>query len=206
MKNKHGTMTWFAGVGALVATATFPLAARAQLALAPGVSAQAADQHVKSGIGVSLQAGGGVTDFTGSTSRAETDTGGYWDVRAVFGTRSFLGAELAYVGSSRGLSTGAVLGSNASLVSHGGEGTLRFQLPFASSDGLLLEPFAFAGVGWSRYNFRNLSAGVTSSSDSVGTVPVGGGLVVGYRGFMVDARITYRPTASSSSPEAVMRA
>jgi hypothetical protein len=102
------------------------------------------------------------------------------------------------VGTIRGLSTNSVLGSDASLVSHGGEGDLRLQLPFASGNGLLLEPFAFAGLGWSRYNLRNLSVGVTSSSDGVGTVPLGGGLALGYRGFMVDARFTYRPTFGSN--------
>jgi hypothetical protein len=171
--------------------------ARAELVVAPGVSARAGDQHIRTGVGVSLQAGGGVTNFTGSSARDVTNVGGYWDVRSVFGTRSFVGGEVAYVGSARGISTSSVFSNGTSLMGHGGEATLRLQVPMASSTGVLVEPFAFGGVGFSHYYLRNPSIGAVTTSDDVGTIPVGVGLAAGYRGFMVDARFTYRPTFNS---------
>jgi hypothetical protein len=194
MRSLYGTLKWMAGLGALAGVAMWPGAARAQMALAPGVSAQAGDQHVRSGIGISLQAGGGVSDFTGSTSRATPRPAATGTCGRCSGPGTSWAESWPTWVPSGALSNDAGLGSDASLVSHGGEGNLRLQLPFASSDGLLVEPFAFAGLGWSRYNFRNLSAGVVSNSDTVGTIPLGAGLTVGYRGFMVDARFTYRPT------------
>ena len=51
--------------------------------------------------GLALQLGGGVTGFTRENARDSFGTGGYWDARAILGNQSFLGAELAYVGSAR---------------------------------------------------------------------------------------------------------
>src|SRR6187431_2484717 len=66
--------------------------------------------------GVAFQVGGGVTGFSRQATRDTFGTGGYWDARAILGSRSFLGVELAYVGSARdatanGLTGGALLGN-----------------------------------------------------------------------------------------------
>jgi hypothetical protein len=182
-----------------VGIAFAPHVAPAEIALRPGVSAQAGDEHVKSGIGITLQGGGGVTNFTGSGATAATDLGGYWDLRVVFGTRTFIGGELAYVGSSRGTTSASLYGSSTSLIGNGGEADVRFQLPLVSGGGALVEPFIFGGVGWSQYRYSNFQLGQSARSDNVGTVPFGGGLAFGYRGFMADARFTYRPTFDATS-------
>jgi hypothetical protein len=63
-------------------------------------------------IGVTLGLGGGVTDFTGTTMSDASSVGGTWEVRATVGTRMYLAAEAAYIGSRRNLSnpTGALVG------------------------------------------------------------------------------------------------
>src|SRR3954451_17178183 len=90
VKIRSGQRKWTAAGGAFLAIGLAAHGARAQLAVAPGVSEKAGDTRITSRIGISLQAGGGVSNFSGSTARDVTDVGGYWDVRAVFGTRSFV--------------------------------------------------------------------------------------------------------------------
>jgi hypothetical protein len=177
------------------------------LTLAGGASALAQDdftqptawrrgpgtEHLRTPMGTSLQLGGGVTNFTSQATRNFTNVGGYWDARAVIGTRSVVGMELAYVGNamdirSPGLDTGAFLAGN------GAEALVRVQGPFTTYNGVLVEPFAFGGIGWTHYNVVNddFNVSAVKESDDVGTVPFGAGLAVGYRGLMLDARFTYR--------------
>jgi hypothetical protein len=178
------------GLGMFAGILLGPQIARADLE--PRISGKPGEEHIRSGFGISLQGGGGVTDFTGSTERALTGVGGSWDVRAVLGTRQIVGFEAAYVGSAHGMTTS--WGGNTQLVGNGVEGNLRLNLPFLQNE-VLVEPFGFVGLGWSNYYLTNFGdAGqVFSNSDAVGAVPMGGGLAVGYRGFMVEARFTYRP-------------
>src|SRR5437879_1578083 len=61
--------------------------------------------------GLALQLGGGVTGFSRQGARDQFGTGGYWDVRAILGTDSFIGAELAYVGSAREINAAGVSGN-----------------------------------------------------------------------------------------------
>jgi len=146
--------------------------------------------------GASLLVGGGAFDFSRNLARSETDMGGYWNVRAIFGTRNFLGLEAAYVGSMQGINV-LGLSSNASLVGNGAEGALRFNVPVQMNRGMsLVEPFVFGGAGWSRYTVVNSTTTTASinDNDDVLTLPFGGGLAFGHRGFFADARFTYRPT------------
>jgi hypothetical protein len=176
-------------LGMVVGMLLGPQIARADLE--PRISGKPGEEHIRSGFGISIQGGGGVTDFTGSTERALTNVGGSWDVRAVFGTRQIVGFEAAYVGSAHGMSPS--WGSNTQLVGNGVEGNLRLNLPFLQNE-VLVEPFGFVGLGWSNYYLTNFGNGqVFSNSDAVGTVPMGGGLAIGYRGFIAEARFTYRP-------------
>lgn len=161
---------------------------------APSISGRSGEEHVRSGIGISVQAGGGVTNFTLERARDTTGIGGFWEARAVLGTRRILGLEAAYVGSARELGASG-LSNSAALVGHGVEAALRLNVPILVY-GALVEPFAFGGLGWTRYGL--VSEGVNTSriagSDNVGVVPFGGGLAIGYRGFIADARFTYRMT------------
>jgi hypothetical protein len=181
-------------VGLALALGVGLFAQMARAEIEPSVSGKPGEEHIKSRIGISIQGGGGVTDFTGSNARTVTDTGGSWDIRAVFGTRQVLALEAAYVGSARGLTTGSLAANDMNLIGNGLEANLRLNAPFLQGM-TLLEPFIFVGAGWSHYYVSNdLVNSFTVASDNVGTVPMGLGLAVGYRGFLAEARFTYRPT------------
>lgn len=153
-----------------------------------------APRPVPSRVGVGMLLGGGYEQFTNSGIRNETGEGGYWNVRGVVGTREFIGAEAAYVGDARGLN-GLGFSNNARLISNGLEGVLRLNVPVARGYSLI-EPFGFVGVGWQHYaitNNNNVLSDVVARDDVL-TVPFGGGLEYSYRGFLADARFTYRET------------
>ena len=142
--------------------------------------------------GFGLQAGGGVTGFTEKDARDRFGTGGYWDVRAVLGMDSFIGAELSYVGSAHDVSAPGISG-NAALLGNGAEAVARANLPL-SAGALRVEPFLFGGVGWTYYNVVNSDANSSSIKDSANSfvVPFGAGVGLRYAHFIVDARFTYR--------------
>lgn len=144
------------------------------------------------GYGAAVELGGGVMNFTGAAARGATSAGGTWDLRLAFGTRSILGLEAAYVGSAQNI-TAAGLDPNATLLGNGAETALRLNAPFIYQASLI-EPFAFGGVGWTRYNVvnDNFNTSIVREKDDVFTVPFGGGLAASVRGFIVDARFTYR--------------
>jgi hypothetical protein len=143
--------------------------------------------------GFSLQLGGGVTAFTRQQARDRFDTGGYWDLRAVLGTDSFLGAELAYVGSAREANAAGLAGKNPTLLGNGAEAVVRANLPLHAAD-LRVEPFLFGGVGWTYYNVVNNDSNTSVIKDNANSlvIPFGAGLSLGYGHFIVDARFTYR--------------
>src|SRR5882672_7019361 len=99
--------------------------------------------------GLALQLGGGVTGFTRKGARNDFNVGGYWDVRAVMGTDSIIGAEVAYVGSARDIQSTGV-SNNAALVGNGAEAVARANLPLRLSN-VQVTPYAFGGVGWTYY-------------------------------------------------------
>jgi len=153
-----------------------------------------AARPVPSRVGAGLLLGGGYQQFTNSGIRNQTGEGGYWNVRAIVGTREFIGFEAAYVGDARGL-TGLGFSNNARLISNGLEGVLRLNVPVVRGYSLI-EPFGFVGVGWQHYTINNNNTVLSDviSRDDVLTVPFGGGLEYAYRGFMADARFTYHET------------
>jgi hypothetical protein len=145
-------------------------------------------------VGVGLLVGGGFQDFTNNRLRDATGDGGYWNARVIAGTREFVGMEAAYVGDARSIS-GLGLGSDSRLISNGVEGDLRLNIPIMRGPSLI-EPFGFVGVGWSHYTVSQNNTAVSdfTAHDDVLTVPFGGGLEFAYRGFMADARFTYKQT------------
>ena len=102
--------------------------------------------------------------------------------------------DIAYVGDARSIS-GLGLGSDSRLISNGVEGDLRLNIPIMRGPSLI-EPFGFVGVGWSHYTVSQNNTAVSdfTAHDDVLTVPFGGGLEFAYRGFMADARFTYKQT------------
>jgi hypothetical protein len=159
--------------------------------------------------GFGLQLGGGVTGFSRQGARDRFGTGGYWDVRATLGTDSFIGAELAYVGSARDINATGVTG-NAALLGNGAEAVARANLPL-SAGRLRVTPFLFGGVGWTYYNIVNSDANTSNIKDHANalTIPFGAGVGLSYAHLLVDARFTYRavfddklvPTTGSDSQD-----
>jgi hypothetical protein len=152
----------------------------------------------RSGMGLALMVGGGVTDFTGGTTRNETSTGGAWTARMAIATRSIIGFDASYVGGANTLT--GLGGGNTTLVRNGLEGAVRINAPLYSFD-TLFEPYAIVGVGWNAYRLANVTsntASVSASTDNTVSIPMGLGFALGYRGFMADVRYTYRPTYDQS--------
>jgi hypothetical protein len=143
--------------------------------------------------GLAFQVGGGVTGFSRQATRDTFGTGGYWDARGIVGSRSFLGAELAYLGSARDASAGGLTG-NAALLGNGAEVAVRVNLPI-EQERLLLEPFVFGGVGWTYYQVVGEDSNSSNVKDHANalSIPFGAGFAAAYNHFIVDARFTYRP-------------
>jgi hypothetical protein len=171
-----------------------PLPPPARTAVGPGAAHENAHTWVGR-LGTGLLVGGGYEDFTNNTLRNMTGAAGTWNARVLAGTRQYIGVEAAYVGSARGVEALGVQ-SNAVLMSNGLEGALRLNVPVVMRRAQLLEPFAFAGVGWSHYQVTNTNVNTSdiASDDDVMSVPVGGGLEYAIGRFMADARFTYRST------------
>jgi hypothetical protein len=142
--------------------------------------------------GFAFQVGGGVTAFSRQETRDTFGTGGYWDARAILGHRSFLGAEVAYVGSARDATAGGLTG-NSRLLGNGAEAAVRVNLPIEQQR-LLVEPFVFGGVGWTYYQVVNETSNASNVKDHANalSIPFGAGISAAYDHFTVDARFTYR--------------
>jgi hypothetical protein len=154
----------------------------------PGSAADGGETRDRlTGLGEYFLVGGGVSDFSERALRDRLDMGGGWDARVGIGSRFYLGAEAAYVGSFRSFK-----GFDSDLAMNGAEGIVRLQVPYTSGP-WLVEPFAFGGIGWNHLSIRKAPAGVKDSAD-IGVVPFGGGVTVGYGRWLVDARFTWRST------------
>jgi hypothetical protein len=162
------------------------------LAVVPrtGSAQDAESPRLMTPLGEYILLGGGVTEFTDDAVKDAFDTGGTWDVRLGVGSRYYLGGEIAYVGSIR-----SGVGLVPDLMTNGAEGILRLQYPYATGN-MLVEPFAFGGIGWSRVSFEDPIAPGLDDSDDIGVVPFGGGVTLGFGRFLVDARFTYRTSFS----------
>lgn len=162
------------------------------LAAAPAVGSAQGGRGVGSGdlltpYGEYILLGGGVTDFTKEAVKDRFDVGGAWDLRLGFGSRYYVGGELAYVGTSAS-GTGSASGSD--LLSNGAEAVVRIQYPY-DAGGWLVEPFAFGGIGWSHLSMSDAAPGL-KDTDDIGVVPFGAGVTVGRGRLLLDARFTYR--------------
>jgi hypothetical protein len=139
--------------------------------------------------------GGGIMSFGSPQMQSVTRTGGYWDARLVLGLRKFFAVELAYVGTANPVLPPAVE-TGGTLVGHGAEGDLRLNVPIIGREGAYLLPYGIVGLGWQRYRIINGDAtgDVLAAGDDVLSVPVGGGITIGYRHLYLDSRFTYRFT------------
>lgn len=141
--------------------------------------------------GIAVAAGGGTSGFTNDDMRGATDVGGDWGVRMTFGTRSPLAVEGSYIGSAQSI---AALGldDDAMLVGNGVQAALRLN----TTIDLPVQPFAFAGAAWRRYDLANTDFNTSdvNDTDNVVEFPVGVGIAGRWQGLILDARGEFRPT------------
>lgn len=158
------------------------------------------DSRMESDIGVSAILGGGVTGFTDRTMRdsMSSSVGGLWDLRVTLGSHMPLGLDVSYVGT--GANINALIGSQSgTLIGTTVEAAVRYNaLPHNA-----WAPYAFAGIGWQRYDITggsfNLSDTGMNASDNAVAFPLGAGIA--YRtgsGLVVDLRGTFRATTDSN--------
>lgn len=152
------------------------------------------DSRMRSDYGVSTTLGGGIGSFTGQEMRdaVASPVGGLWDLRVTIGSHTPLGLEVGYLGTATSID--ALTGSQSgTLVGTTAEGALRYNvLPHYA-----FNPYAFAGVGWQRYDMTGgtftLSDTGMNATDNELAIPMGVGL--SYRadnGLIIDARGTFR--------------
>jgi hypothetical protein len=182
--------TWLGVCGAMFAGLVGHASARAQ---EPVGEIGAAGYYPASGYGVQLMLGGGYGEFTGDNARDLTEGAGTWSLRGVFGSRMPVGFEAAYTGSAQNFE-GDIAGEDAYLLSTGFEGSLRLSAPI-TFDNWMIAPFGTAGVGWTYYSLQSgTSSALVASNDNTFTIPLAAGVGAVYRGFLFDARLTYRPS------------
>jgi hypothetical protein len=146
----------------------------------------------RSVFGNAVLLGGGYGNFTGDYAKDVTGAAGGWGLKYVAGTRSVLGGELGYTGGVNSLEGTA--SNDDYLLSSSFDAIIRAGWPIPISSALV-SPFAFAGGGWTRYDLINEAPAngvLTSGTDNQFTVPMGLGIMGGYRGFIAEARATYR--------------
>ena len=130
----------------------------------------------KKGPGFALSVAGGVSAFSSSSARDFVNTGGTWDVRGVFGTRTLFGVEAAYVGAAYGLDAS---GESSTLFGNGLELERTVQHPAQRPrSGLAgLQPYLLGGVAWTHYHLSgDFTTAAIDNSDNTFDVPVGTGI------------------------------
>jgi len=140
-------------------------------------------------MGFGISAGGGVEDFSGSSMRSTTGTGGSWNVRATIGTRSYWALEGLYIGSAQTIDR-LGLEHNSYLVGNGAQADLRLN----ATTTYPVQPFIYGGGAWKYYSLSNTSVNVSdvSNNTNVFELPAGVGIAGKYEGLMLDARGEYR--------------
>jgi len=156
------------------------------------------ESRLQTGIGVSTILGGGVSGFTDKTMRdtVSSNVSGLWDLRVTLGSHTPLAFDIGYVGTAAKID--ALIGTqNGTIVGTTVEGALRWNvLPHYAWN-----PYAFAGIGWQRYDLRggdfSLSDTGMNKNDNSLVFPMGAGLT--YRdpsGFVGDLHGTFRANAN----------
>jgi hypothetical protein len=143
------------------------------------------------GMGFALSVAGGVSSFSSSSARDFINTGGTWDARGVFGTRTLFGIEAAYVGAAYGVDA---LGESSTLFGNGLELSGRLNI---LRNGLVraagLQPYLLGGVAWMHYHLSdNLTTAAIDNSDDTFDIPVGTGISYYFSHVLLDARFAYR--------------
>jgi hypothetical protein len=132
--------------------------------------------------------GGGVAGFSDEDMRDVTGAAGTWSLRLGLGINMPVGVEAIYQGGIQNIDA-LGLDSDARLLSTTVEGDLHINfLPGA------IQPYAFGGVGWTRYSLNNVSKNTSdlNDDDDVLTIPLGVGVQGHWNHVLLDLRGTYR--------------
>ncbi len=136
-----------------------------------------------------VSAGAGMDGFIGNILRGVVGPGPSWNVRASMGTPSDVRVELVYAGTSQAVNqdmNGTAL-AGARLVGHGVQGLLRANV----APQYLLEPFFFAGAGWTRFHVSGSAGGAFRSPDHVLEIPFGFGVSRRFGRLVLDVRASF---------------
>jgi len=188
------TLTKVAAVVACGAALAGPRIARADDEAPSAYSYAWNESGLRSGYGISTLLGGGLTGFTDKAMRdtISGSVGGLWNLKVTLGSHIPLALDLGYVGTASKINSlastkwGTLVGTTA-------EAALRYNiLPHYAWN-----PYAFAGIGWQRYDlnggtFTLADNGIRESDNSV-VFPMGAGLA--YRnesGLVLDVHGTFR--------------
>jgi hypothetical protein len=153
--------------------------------------ADPADWRPRSVFGNAILLGGGFGNFTGEAVRDVTGPVGAWGLKYVAGTRSIIGGELSYTGGLNSLDNTI---SDDYLLGSSFDANIRASLPFPLHSSLV-SPFVFGGGSWTRYDLVNeepVFGVLATDTDNQFHIPLGAGVMGGYRGFIAEARATYR--------------
>lgn len=150
------------------------------------------DEAVATGIGVGIEAGGGVLGFVDPSLRDTTGSiGGMWAFRAAFGTHVPVALEVGYIGSATPIDT-EFGRADALMIGTALESALRYNaFPRAA-----WSPYVFAGLGWQRFTiddtaFQLSDTGIGNRDDLL-VVPVGVGFSYRMGAVVTDLRGTFR--------------
>jgi hypothetical protein len=135
-------------------------------------------------IGVVVDAGGGLTQFFGTTAMSQVRAGGSWTVRVEAGSRIHLGGELAYVGTAQEM-TALGLDPKAVLLSNGFEGLLRWNVLTG-----VVQPYVGVGIGYKHFAVRNSAINTSDilNDENVAHVPGAIGFAFRMNGLVLDGR------------------
>lgn len=172
-----------------------PMAQPTQPAPAPVVSTDVdvyeyeAEKPWYDRMGFGLAIGGGVDDFSKSFYRDATSLGGGWQVRGIFGTKSYIAGEALYFGSAQNIDA-IGLDDDAVLVGNGLQANIRVNV----LKNYYVQPFVFGGAAWRHYDLTDVNINLSDvrDSDDVFELPAGAGLAGYIGGFMADIRGEYR--------------
>jgi hypothetical protein len=137
--------------------------------------------------GVSVLVGGGVEGYTQSLG-ADINPGAAYGATVILRPTKVVGVELGYAGASNNFNRDNVTVATGTrgpdVMRNGGQAVATLGLTAAP-----VQPYILAGVGISHYNVR--AAAVGFQDDTVGNVPLGGGLRLHLGHFTADARLNY---------------
>jgi hypothetical protein len=156
---------------------------------------------IYSQIGMGLLIGGGVSSYFGTAAMDASSVGAGWTARLELGTRSHLGGEFAYVGTTNKI-TALGVDPNGQLLSNGAQGLLRLNVLTGP-----LQPYVGVGVGLARYQVVNTTTNTSdiANREDLPSVPGIVGLSLRGMGLIVDTRFSVNaPISATMIPGSAM--